>query len=69
MQKHQETQTLLEKGRFTTPSTVEEELNINPFVRCHIPEVIATVQSKNPTIDPSQPSEVFGALRQLKDQF
>lgn len=69
LQKYQEIQNLLEKGLFTTPSTVEEELNINPFVRCHIPEVIATVESKNATIDSSQPSEVFGALRQLKDQF
>jgi hydroxyacylglutathione hydrolase len=52
----------------TLPSTVEEELKINPFLRCEVPSVIAAAENmagqklKNAV-------EIFGVLREWKNNF
>ena len=58
----------LRKGEFTTPTTLEEELQTNPFLRCDSPEIQGTVRRHEPNNDLS-PVSVFRVVRQLKDHF
>ncbi|MCB1043598.1 MAG: hydroxyacylglutathione hydrolase [Acidobacteria bacterium] len=51
----------------STPSTLFEERETNPFMRCQIPEVIAF--AKNHGSESDEPVEVFRVLRQAKDHF
>lgn len=50
----------------TVPSTLEEELRTNPFLRCHVPEVRAAAEANtgSPLADDVQ---VFAAVRAWKD--
>jgi hydroxyacylglutathione hydrolase len=55
-------------GKSSLPSLLTLELKTNPFLRCHIPEVIlAAEQFCGDKID--TPVEVFTSLRLWKDQF
>jgi hydroxyacylglutathione hydrolase len=54
-------------GRPTLPSTIGRELQINPFLRCGVAEVIATARQHGAPSD--QPVAVFAALREWKNQF
>lgn len=52
----------------TLPSTIALERRINPFLRCHLPSVKASVQQHCNCILNNE-LEVFTALRLLKDNF
>lgn len=51
-----------EKGAPTVPSTIGEELAINPFLRCDAPAIRARFHGESP-------SAVLGAVRKAKDEF
>lgn len=57
-----------DNDQITLPSTIANELSINPFLRSDSAEVISSVQDyKNKSI--SKPVDVFEALRSWKDNF
>lgn len=56
------------QGRFSTPSTLEEEWQTNPFMRVDSPTILATVRKTDPTNDGS-PVAVLATLRAMKDRF
>jgi hydroxyacylglutathione hydrolase len=51
----------------TLPSTIGQELRINPFLRCDVPEVAASARAHGAASD--EPVAVFAALREWKNQF
>lgn len=55
------------EGHMTLPSSIELELQINPFLRCAEPEVVAAAKAQgahgNDAVD------VFAALREWKNHF
>ncbi len=55
-------------GAFTTPSTLREEWQTNPFMRCGSDEIQARVKQGDPGNDLS-PEAVLGAIRSMKDGF
>ncbi len=59
---------LREKNEFTTPSTLEEELETNPFLRCSTPQVKKNVEERL-YADGQSPQTIFAALRKQKDSF
>ncbi len=52
----------------TLPSTIGLELEINPFLRTNDPELISTLQIKEPKLE-TNPDSVFALTRKAKDQF
>jgi hydroxyacylglutathione hydrolase len=56
-----------EQGLPTLPSRIARERDINPFLRCDVPEVVAAAQAHGAQ-DPSGPA-VFAALREWKNNF
>lgn len=58
----------LQEGQFTTPSTLKEEWQSNPFLRCSVPAVIQAARKREPDMD-SDPIEVFRVLRAWKDSY
>lgn len=58
---------LREKGEPTTPSTLAEERQTNPFMRCTSAEIIASVAERLGA--DRSPSAVLGAVRAAKDVF
>jgi hydroxyacylglutathione hydrolase len=58
----------LQAGRHTTPTTLDRERGINPFLRCDSPEIQAVVKAEEPGNDLS-PVSVFRVLRAMKDRF
>lgn len=60
-------QNLRAKGLPSLPSTIRQEKLINPFLRTHLPAVIAAAQRFDPTA--REPVAVFAALRTWKNQF
>jgi len=57
------------EGMTSTPSSLADERATNPFLRTGEPAVVATAQAFDASIDPSDGSAVFGALRRWKDVF
>jgi hydroxyacylglutathione hydrolase len=51
----------------TLPSTIAQELRINPFLRCGLPAVARTARLHGAQTD--DPTPVFAALRQWKNEF
>ena len=51
----------------TLPSTLDLELSINPFLRCHQPRVRQSALQRNPQL--STDAQVFATLRAWKNQF
>jgi hydroxyacylglutathione hydrolase len=51
----------------TLPSSIGLELQINPFLRCSEPEVIAAARAQGAAND--DPVSVFGALREWKNRY
>ena len=66
--KIEEVQELRRKDLETLPSTISEELNINPFLRCNQNDVINSAESYCKT-QLSESHEVLGAIREWKDNF
>ena len=63
-----EVQRALAADQSTVPFTLEDELATSPFLRCHVPEVIASA-AKHVGHDLSTDEEVFAALRTWRDRF
>ena len=59
---------LRSSGKFSTPTTIAEEKQTNPFLRCTSAEIKDTVKSRDPDNDLTE-KEVFRKLRELKDVF
>ncbi|PID49710.1 MAG: hydroxyacylglutathione hydrolase [Proteobacteria bacterium] len=57
---------LLDSGRATVPFTLEGEFATNPFLRTHVPELIAKAEEVAKR-DLKSPAEVFATLRIWKD--
>ncbi|MDA9004950.1 hydroxyacylglutathione hydrolase [Amylibacter sp.] len=62
--REKEIQTLLKNELFTVPTSLELELETNPFLRASLPEFKANLNMKNNTDE-----EVFRELRIQKDNF
>ena len=59
---------LRSSGKFSTPTTIGEEKQTNPFLRCNSDEIKGAVKLKDPEHDLTE-KEVFRKLRELKDVF
>ena len=59
---------LRSSGKFSTPTTIAEEKQTNPFLRCNSPEIKRAVNLKGTDNDINE-KEVFRRLRQMKDEF
>ncbi len=58
------------QGQATLPSTIGIELNINPFVRCTMPSVVAGAQPATADVLTNQdPVAVLACLREWKNRF
>ena len=57
-----------DRGEATVPSTLAEELATNPFLRCDVPEVVASASARAGRAL-HDPVEVFATLREWKNQF
>jgi hydroxyacylglutathione hydrolase len=55
------------QGQPTLPSTIERERGINPFMRCHVPEVQASALIQGAASQSEV--DVFAALREWKNNF
>jgi hydroxyacylglutathione hydrolase len=60
-------QTQRSHGLFTLPSSVAQEMKVNPFLRCAVPEVVHSAMAQG-AASPS-PTDVFAALRQWKNDY
>lgn len=60
-------QALRAAGRMTLPSSIGLELQINPFLRCAQPEVVAAARAQGARGDDA--GHVFAALREWKNRF
>lgn len=67
-QRQQQAQILRQQGLATVPSTLELELNTNPFLRCHSATIIVATQ-ENTAKPLNNEEDVFQSLRQWKDDF
>jgi len=54
-------------GKPTVPSTLGQEREINPFLRCTAPEVMRAAEAAG--VDASTPADIFAWLRKRKDSF
>lgn len=63
-----EARTMRDAHRPTLPSTIGDELDCNPFLRCDSPAVIAAAARRLGRM-PSDRVETFATLRQWKDGF
>lgn len=59
---------LRSENKPSLPTVLSEELEINPFLRCDIPEVITAAEKKTGK-KLSDPVEVFAVLREWKNDF
>ena len=60
---------LRQQQRPTLPSTLAQELAINPFLRCDVKEVVLSAQSFRPDLHLQHPASVLAALREWKNVF
>lgn len=56
-------------GLPTLPSTIAQELAVNPFLRCHVAAVVRAAQRFAPDLSPQDPTSVLAALRAWKNVF
>ncbi|MEY2874806.1 MAG: hydroxyacylglutathione hydrolase [Pseudomonadota bacterium] len=62
-----ECHSLRERGLPTLPSTIGRERQINPYLRCDQPDVIASAVARG--ADARDPVSVLATIRRWKDQF
>lgn len=55
------------EAKITLPSTIAQELETNPFLRCHMPGLLQTDELRSSGAH--SPEQVFAALRAWKDRF
>jgi hydroxyacylglutathione hydrolase len=65
----QQCQIQRDQGQPTLPSTIQTELNINPFMRSRAADVIAAAVQHDPQTRPEEPASVLASLRQWKNVF
>lgn len=67
---YDEVKQLRSKEEISLPSTIAKEKEINPFLRCHTPDLqsLVTATFNNKNFDSIEVA-TFAHLRQLKDQF
>jgi hydroxyacylglutathione hydrolase len=53
----------------TLPTTIGQELQVNPFMRCNQPEVIAAAKELSNHADLPTPAHVLAVIRAWKDRF
>ena len=58
-----------DQGQPTLPSTIQTELNVNPFMRSRAADVIAAAVHRDPQTKPREPASVLATLRQWKNVF
>ena len=58
-----------DQGQPTLPSTIQTELNVNPFMRSRAADVIAAAALHDPQTRPEEPASVLASLRQWKNVF
>ena len=56
-----------ERGERTLPSTLEEELAVNPFLRTREPDVVAAARTQDGSAEPG--TDTMAAIRAWKDRF
>ncbi len=56
------------RGRCAVPSTIDEEIATNPFLRWDSPELVSNLRSLQPDVALDKPQDVFAATRSLKDR-
>lgn len=66
--RQQSVKTLRKTGQPTVPSLLSDELQTNPFLRCHTDSVKAAAEKKSGNAL-TQPSDVFAIVRDWKDHF
>ena len=62
-----EVRSLRDQNQPSLPSTIAREKAVNPFLRTHLPQVVAAVKRFDVTAQ--TPADIFGALRTWKNQF
>lgn len=62
-------ESLRQQQRPTLPSTLAQELAINPFLRCDVKEVVQSAQRFRPDTLPQHPASVLATLREWKNAF
>ena len=60
---------LRDKGLPTLPTTIGQELQVNPFMRCDQAEVIESAKAKSAQSSLPSPAHVLAVVRAWKDQF
>ncbi len=56
------------EGKFTVPSTIGDEKQLNPFLRTDSAELRASLKKIDPAIG-DEPVAIFAKTRELKDRF
>ena len=69
LQYRQHCESLRQQQLPTLPSRLDLELAINPFLRCHVKEVVHSAQSFRPDTSPHNPVSVLATLREWKNAF
>ena len=62
-------QELRSKGLPTLPTTIGQELQVNPFMRCNHAEVITSAKQASGQADLPSPAHVLAVIRAWKDRF
>ena len=65
----EQAKSLREQGLPTLPTTIGQELQVNPFMRCDQPEVIAMAKEVSGQKNLSTPAHVLAVIRAWKDRF
>ncbi|HEV3113492.1 MAG TPA: hydroxyacylglutathione hydrolase [Candidatus Binataceae bacterium] len=65
--KHQWAERTRREGKWTVPSTIGEEKQINPFLRTDSPEIRASIARIAPGLDDKV--AIFAKIRELKDHY
>lgn len=60
---------LRQQQRPTLPSTLAQELAINPFLRCDVKQVVQSALRFRSNTHPEQPASVLATLREWKNAF
>ena len=66
--REEEVKKILKEGGYSVPSVLENELKINPFLRCREANVINAAQNYS-SKQLNEASEVLGEIRNWKDNF
>jgi hydroxyacylglutathione hydrolase len=66
--KHNEVVKARAAGKWSVPSTIGDEKQINPFLRTNSPELIATLKKADPSLG-GDPITIFAKARELKDRY